>query len=152
MQVSGISMSSSTWNPASIGDVHGKPYATALRDVMAAIAEHAAPSELKWRPLYHNLGDEPSEETSLRVLEVAAVFKSSGVSPAPLTSVFTSITSNTSKKVEFVRCFFSNRGLHLIKGDGCLVKGPTPSNHELCHHVDGLTQHLIEDAVGAHHC
>ena len=101
MSLGGVSHTTSTWNSASLADVHGKPYATALHDVLAAIQAHAELPNSKWRPIFHNLGDEPSDETSLRVLEVAAAFKNTGVSPPPLTSVFTSITSNTSIKVQF---------------------------------------------------
>lgn len=101
MFLRGISHTSTTWNPASLADVHGKPYATALHDVLAAIAAHAEATSLGWRPIYHNIGDEPSDETALVVLEVAAAFKDTGVVPTPLTSVFTSITSNSSVKLQF---------------------------------------------------
>ena len=99
LQVGGVPMLSSTWSAASGGDVFGKPYTEVLHDALGAIAQHAAESNGLWRPLYHVLGDEPSDETALRVMEVAEAFKSSGVEA--LSTVFTSITSNTSIKVGF---------------------------------------------------
>eukprot|EP00040_Diaphanoeca_grandis_P035597 m.224315 g.224315 ORF g.224315 m.224315 type:complete len:2544 (-) comp33425_c1_seq2:150-7781(-) len=97
LSLAGVSTSSSTWNPASTADVFGVDYDQVIADVLTAVDAHALTNN--WRSLYHNLGDEPSDETSLRVLQVAQTFKQAN--PSTLTSVFTSIESNTSVKLGF---------------------------------------------------
>jgi hypothetical protein len=74
--------------------VLGRPYAETLTAGVRAVGAHANTSS--WLDVHFNLADEPSEETLLRVLEVAQVFKAAA--PGVKTSVHTSLDDPTSLK------------------------------------------------------
>ena len=97
LTIAGVETVSVTWAASSDADVFGRPYATVMSDALHAISAYA--QENGWRPLQHNLADEPSDETALRAIEVASVFRAAGAGAT--TSVYTSFESAESVKVGF---------------------------------------------------